>query len=337
MKWIDRIGCRLKLHDLHIFMTVAETGSMGKAAERLALSQPSVSKAIATMEHEIGVRLLNRTPQGVETTAFGRALLRRGSEAFDELNRGIKDIEFLSNPMAGEVRVGCPEAFASGLLTEVLANFSRQYPRVIVRVYPANNMSREFRLLRDRNVDFLLGAIANPLMEEDLDVEVLYDDRPFIVAGRKNRWADRRKVDLAELVDEPWLLPLESIFSSVLAEAFQSRGLDVPKRGVRSYCVYQRLSLLASNHFVASLPGSVLRFNVDQFSLKVLPVDFLTRPFQVAVVTLKNRTLSPVVHSFIDCVRDVTRPLARVNLRPSSESSDAELRPRTATQMAGKQ
>ena len=318
MKWTDRIGCRLKLHDLHIFMTVAETGSMGKAAERLALSQPSVSKAVATIEQAVGVRLLDRTPQGVETTAYGRALIRRGSEAFDELNRGIQDIEFLTDPKEGEVRVGCPEAFASGLLTEVLANFSRQYPRVIVRVYPANNMSREFRLLRDRNVDFLLGAIPNPLTEEDLDVEVLYDDRPFIVSGRKNRWAGRRKIDLAELVEEPWLLPLESIFSSVLAEAFQSRGLDVPKMGVRSYCVYQRLSLIATDRFVASMPGSVLRFNADQFSLKVLPVDFVTRFFQVAVVTLKNRTLSPVVHSFIDCVRKATRPLVRDNLQPCS-------------------
>jgi DNA-binding transcriptional LysR family regulator len=318
MKWTDRIGCRLKLHDLHIFMTVAETGSMGKAAERLALSQPSVSKAVATIEQAVGVRLLDRTPQGVETTAYGRALLRRGSEAFGELNRGIQDIEFLTDPKEGEVRVGCPEAFASGLLTEVLSNFSRQYPRVIVRVYPANNMSREFRLLRDRNVDFLLGAIANPLAEEDLDVEVLYDDRPFIVSGRKNRWAGRRKVELAELVDEPWLLPLDSIFSSVLAEAFQSRGLDVPKMGIRSYCVYQRLSLIATDRFVASMPGTVLRFNVDQFSLKVLPVDFFTRSFQVAVVTLKNRTLSPVVHSFIDCVREATRPLARDNLQPCS-------------------
>jgi DNA-binding transcriptional LysR family regulator len=313
MKWTDRIGCRLKLHDLHIFMTVAETGSMGKAAERLALSQPSVSKAVATIEQAVGVRLLDRTPQGVETTAYGRALLRRGSEAFDELNRGIQDIEFLTDPKEGEVRVGCPEAFASGLLTEVLATFSRQYPHVIVRVYPANNMAREFRLLRDRNVDFLLGAITNPLMEEDLDVEVLYDDRPFIVSGRKNRWAGRRKIDLAELVDESWLLPLESIFSSVLAEAFQSRGLDVPKMGVRSYCVYQRLSLIATDRFVASMPGTVLRFNADQFSLKVLPVDFVIRSFQVAVVTLKNRTLSPVVHSFIDSVREATRPLVRDN------------------------
>ena len=76
MKWDARIGRRLKLHDLHVLLTVAELGSMGKAAERLAVSQPSVSKAIADMEHAIGVRLLDRTPKGVETTAYGRALLR---------------------------------------------------------------------------------------------------------------------------------------------------------------------------------------------------------------------------------------------------------------------
>jgi DNA-binding transcriptional LysR family regulator len=317
MNWIDRIGCRLKLHDLHIFMTVAETGSMAKAAERLALSQPSVSMAVATMEQAIGVRLLDRSPRGVQITAYGQALLRRGRDAFDELNRGMQNINFLSNPKVGEVRVGCPEVFASGLLTDVVAKFYSAHPHVTVRIYAANNMLREFRLLRDRDVDFLLGGIENPLSDEDLDTEVLYDDRPFIVSGRKNRWAARRKIDLGELVDEPWLLPLESILSSILTEAFQAKSLDVPKLGVRSYCVYQRLSLVDSDRFVAALPGSVLRFNANHFSLKILPVDFVTRFFQVALVTLKNRTLSPAVLSFIDCVREVTRPLAGGSLQSS--------------------
>jgi DNA-binding transcriptional LysR family regulator len=155
-----------------------------------------------------------------------------------------------------------------------------------------------------------------------LDIEFLYDDRPFIVSGTKNRWAGRRKVDLAELVDEPWVLPLESIFSSFLSEAFQSKGLAVPKMGVRSYSVYQRLSLLATDRFVASLPASVLRFNLDQFSLKILPVDFATRFFQVTIITLKNRTVSPVVRTFTDFVREVARPMARDN-SPSSKAVSA--------------
>ena len=120
LNWNDRIGRRLKLRDLHIFLTVAEAGSMGKAAERLLISQPSISKAIADMEHTVGVRLLDRNATGVALTDYGRALLNRGIGAFDELRQGIKDIEFLADPTAGEIRVGCPEALACGLLLAVL-------------------------------------------------------------------------------------------------------------------------------------------------------------------------------------------------------------------------
>src|SRR5215475_6621387 len=120
MKWTERIGRRLKLSDLHLFMTVVEMRSMGKAAERLAVSQPSVSKAIADLEHTIGVRLLDRTVTGVVPTAYGLALLMRSIGAFDELRQGIKDLEALADPTVGEVRIGCPEAIASGFLVKVL-------------------------------------------------------------------------------------------------------------------------------------------------------------------------------------------------------------------------
>lgn len=310
MKWNDRIGRRLKLHDLHVLLTVAELGSMGKAAERLAVSQPSVSKAIADMEHAIGVRLLDRTAKGVETTAYGRALLRRGMGAFDELRQGIKDIETLADPTSGEVRIGSPEAIASGLLTAVIDRFSREYPRVIVTVISANFVSQEYRLLRDRTVDFLIGALPTPFLQADLDAEVLYQDWAHILTGSKHPLARRRKIDLAELAGAPWLLPRESIFSSYVTAAFEARGLAPPKLGVRSYSAHQRLSLVATNRFVSAESGSVLRFNADRFSLKVLPVDFAVHPWPVGIVTLKNRTVSPVVQIFLDCVRAMARPLA---------------------------
>jgi DNA-binding transcriptional LysR family regulator len=313
VKWNDRIGRRLKLHDLHVFLTVAEAGSMGKAAERLAISQPSVSKAIAGIEHAVGVRLLDRTAQGVEITAYGRALLKRGIGVFHELRESINDIEFLSDPKAGEVRIGCPEAIASGLLLAILARFSRQYPRVLVHVHETNNMPFQFQLLRDRSVDFLLGGIGKLAADDDLDAEVLYRDRPFIVSGAKNQWASRRKIELAELVEEPWLLAHESPFRLLLDEAFQSKGLSLPKLGVRTYSVHQRLGLLATDRFVGGESGSVLRFNIDRFPLKVLPVDLAVRAWPVAIVRLKNRTLSSVVQNFIDCVREVASVMVAEN------------------------
>ena len=105
-------------------------GQHGESRRATRASQPSVSKAIANIEHTIGVRLLDRTPQGVETTAHGRALLRRGSQAFGELKQGIKDIEFLADPTAGEVRVmsrGFRIGIAYESLGKLLSSVSRRH------------------------------------------------------------------------------------------------------------------------------------------------------------------------------------------------------------------
>ena len=111
----------------------------------------------------------------------------RLTRAFDELRQGIKEIESLADPTVGEVRVGCPDVFAAGLLSAVVDRFSRQCPRVVVSIAAANNVAQEFRQLRDRTVDFLLAGFPRSQTEDDLDIEFLYEDRPFIVTGRNNR------------------------------------------------------------------------------------------------------------------------------------------------------
>src|SRR5260221_12314873 len=103
--WESRIGRRLRRRDLHILSTVVKWGSMAKPASGLAMSQPAVSEAIASLEAALGVRLLDRTPRGVEPTLYASALLRRGLVVFDELRQGIKEIEVLADPAAVQVRI----------------------------------------------------------------------------------------------------------------------------------------------------------------------------------------------------------------------------------------
>src|SRR5262245_19385086 len=112
---------------------------MARAAERLAVSQPVVSKAIADLEHTLGVRLLDRSRQGIEPTPYGQALLRRGLAAFDELRQGVKDIEFLADPTAGEVRIGATDAMAVGLLPVIINRVCAQYPRLVFHVRSAGS------------------------------------------------------------------------------------------------------------------------------------------------------------------------------------------------------
>ena len=75
MDWAERIGRRIKLSDLHVLLAVAQSGSMAKAARQLAMSQPVISRSISTLEHTLGVRLLERGSRGVELTDAGCAFL----------------------------------------------------------------------------------------------------------------------------------------------------------------------------------------------------------------------------------------------------------------------
>ena len=133
--WESWIGRRLRLKDLHVFFTVAGLGSMAKAAQRLGVTQPAISKVIADLEHSLGVSLLDRGARGVEPTMYGRALLKRGSAAFDELKQSVIDIQSLADPTSGELRIGCTEATAAVILPPIVHAFSRDHPRVALSVH----------------------------------------------------------------------------------------------------------------------------------------------------------------------------------------------------------
>src|SRR5438477_11938467 len=108
MEWDDLTARRLSTRELRIFLAVVHSRSMAKAAKTVGTSQPAISKAIADMEHSLGVRLLDRSSQGVEPTQYGRALVQCGIAVFNELKQGINEIGFLADPAGGELRIGRP-------------------------------------------------------------------------------------------------------------------------------------------------------------------------------------------------------------------------------------
>jgi DNA-binding transcriptional LysR family regulator len=311
MDWADRIGRRVKLRDLHFLLAVIQSGSMAGAARHLATSQPVVSKTIAELEHALGVRLLDRNPQGIVPTMYGRALMSRGLAIFDELREGIKELEFLADPAAGELTIGSPETMNAGLLPAITERLAARHPRVILHVVQANTVTEEFRELRERSVDLMLGRVSRPL-DDDLEAEVLFEDRLFVVAAADSPWARRRKIMLADLAGEPWVnAPADSIVGAYLAEVFAAQGLRPPPVSVVSFSMYLRNMLLASGRHVAMVPGSVLRFSAERFGLRALPIALPETRASVSIITLKGRTLSPVARVFAECAREVAKPVAQ--------------------------
>lgn len=314
MEWESRLGRRLRVRDLYILSTVVKSGSMGKAARELAMSQPAVSEAIANLEHLLRVRLLDRSTHGVAPTIYADAILKRSMTVFDELKQGVRDIESLADPTTGELSIGYSNMIAATVFPKIIERFSEQYPRVVMHVDLVPSPTTRFLPgLRDRTFDLVLARFPVRLAEEanDMNVECLFDDPLVVAVGIHSQWVRRRKIDIAELIDEPWILSPPKTWSyERVAEVFKARGLGVPTATLLTYSMDLRGKLVANGQFITVVPKSALSHGGEGHGLKMLPVDMPARPWPVTIVTLKNRTLSPVVERFIACAREVTKSIA---------------------------
>ncbi|MDI4236138.1 LysR family transcriptional regulator [Bradyrhizobium sp. Arg237L] len=312
MQSIERARRRIKLRDLHILLVVAQRGSMAKAAAELAISQPAVSRAIADMEHALGLRLLDRGRNGIEPTPYGRALVKRGMTIFDELMQGLEELEFLADPTIGQLRIGSSESVAAGLLPAVIDRFTRRHPGIRLNVAQMVLGTARYSELRERSIDLLLGWIPTPFAEEDLAVEPVLSDPRVVVVGERSKWARCSRVSLADLADEAWILPPPDTFpGSATADLFRESGLSTPRTPVTTLSLHLCCRLAATGNFVTLLPSSIVQFSGRDLSLKRLPVKLpRTSAVSAAIVTLKNRTLSPAAEIFVACVRDVAKSIA---------------------------
>jgi DNA-binding transcriptional LysR family regulator len=167
-----------------------------------------------------------------------------------------------------------------------------------------------YRDLHERSVDFLIARKGGRFSDEQLGFETLYDPSLVVMAGSRSPWARKRRIALAELVKEPWVLPPpEGIMGPAYLDVFRASGLDYPRIAVFATQPGARLNLVATGRFL-TMQTSVLRFSKSP-KVTVLPVKLQHARAPVGIVSLKNRTLSPVAQLFIATAREVAKPLAR--------------------------
>src|SRR5215208_2120204 len=133
--------------------------------------------------------------------------------------------------------------------------------------------------------------------------------------GANNPWTRRRKVALKELVQEPWaMLPPDTYVGALIVEVFRASGLAVPPQYLAHYGIELQSALLGTGRFLSVLPGSFLRFSGKRFGISALPIELPVAPRPVGIVTLKNRTLGPLAQLFIDCARNLSKPLTGTSM-----------------------
>ena len=223
----------------------------------------------------------------------------------------MSELEFLSDPTAGELRIGCEETLSTGLLPALIDQLARRYPRISFEMAIADPRTLYERDLRGRRVEVAIMRSAAADLGDDLHADTLYQDRLWVVVGAQNPLARRRKVGLSELVAERWCLPPpDHPVGALVMEAFRRNGLEPPRRSVTVGSAQCTSNLLAKGRFIGVLGSMFLRFNPPSVRLKIL-AELPIPVSSSSVVTLRDRTLSPVAQLFIDCAREVTKPLAQ--------------------------
>jgi DNA-binding transcriptional LysR family regulator len=308
MDWNSRIGKRIKLRDLHILQAAVEAGSMMKAANDLAITQPAVSYAIGEIEHALGVPLLDRTSQGVTPTVYGRALLARSTVVFNELRLGINEINSLADPEAGELRIGTTPPM-SAIASAVFNRLIPVYPRMTFELSVAGT-DVLLRQLRQREVELVVSRLADWVRADDLSIETLFHDELAVICSKRNKWARRRNVRLKDLAAEPWVLPPPTGFlTEVIRRAFEEEGLDLPRAAVTTTSTYA-LSMLADNGpFLAMHPAIMLTAPKPHPQLTAVDVRLPTTRGPIGLITLKGRPLSPAAKIFLQSAASIKKTM----------------------------
>ena len=208
------------------------------------------------------------------------------------------------------MRIGTTELLAAAIISPLIDRLVRQHPLMSFHVITGDTGTL-YSQLAARNVDFMLARISHEVAEEHSS-DILFRSASVIVAGVRNPLTRRRKIALSDLMNEPWVLgPLDSNFGMFQADVFRACGLAPPRLTVSSVSTNLRNELLSNGRFLSVLPGFSLRLPRRHPWLRVLPVELPDTRMPVAIVSLKNRSPSPLARLFIERVRAFAKPLAQ--------------------------
>jgi DNA-binding transcriptional LysR family regulator len=225
---------------------------------------------------------------------------------FDEMRKGLAQIESIKQPDAGDLQIGSSIVTDAGLLPAIIERFARDFPRAVVHVMPENIAVQQYDNLRDRKVEMVFGRFPATMAEPDLIAEPLFDEPNIVVAGSESRWARKRTFNLAELMEEPWVLAERgSLARSLQDEIFRMNGIEPPPATGLTVSLHLYMRLIETGRWLGLVPASVMRFNGKDMRLKALPVKVSAPPSPVGFITVRDRTLTPLAERFIACTRKV--------------------------------
>lgn len=294
---------RVKLRQLLLVSVLGESGNLRRAAAQLAMTQPTATRLLHEIETALGVKLFERSRRGMAPTLYGTAMIRHAQALLADLDAAHEGIRALAEGAAGTLTIGAMASTASVVLPRSIAAIAKQHPALRISVQEgAHDML--VGALKRGEIDLMLGRVMGGAQMDDLDHEVLYGDDFRVVCGRNNPLARAKRLRLAELAAERWILPAPSApVRQRFDILFMSQAGVRPRNAIESVSLLTNLTMLQEARMLGVMPADIARHFARLRLIHVLPVALKDLYGPVALITRARRPRSPAMDAFIDILR----------------------------------
>jgi DNA-binding transcriptional LysR family regulator len=292
----------MEFRQLVYFIAVAEELHFGKAAEKLHLSQPALSKQIHALENSLEIKLFERTRHWVRLTPAGQKFLITARCTLQQLEQGIKVAQQVARGEIGRLKIGFPNPTLLTILPTVLEKYRRLYPQVELTLV-GGGTETQVEALRTHQID--LGFVYLPIREDTLAVELLYEETFLVALPTSHPLAKRKKISLKSLADEPLILyprSLAPILYNEFLDCCQQAGFS-PNIVQEGEMTDTRLGLVAGGVGVAFIIAGLQNLRLKGVVYRALKDDF--PKLKLALAWRKGES-SPMVHKFRQLTKAIT-------------------------------
>jgi DNA-binding transcriptional LysR family regulator len=295
---------RLKTRHIVLLVHLDAQRSVLRAAKAANMTQPGASKLLSELEDLLGVALFTRHARGIEPTWYGEIMVRHARSALAEMDRARDEILALRSGLAGQTAIGAVLNPGTGLVPAAVGLLKKRHPQILVRIEIDNSEALVSRLVKG-DFDVVVSRIIGVHDASELRFEALAGELHSVIARAKHPLAGRRRLDLAALVDQAWILPpAGSLLRDRFDSMFVHRGLGVPRNVVETASLPVITSLLQSTDMLSALQREAVLPYCKARLLKVLPVALGVQMEPFGIVTRRDRQLSPSGEAMLKALRE---------------------------------
>ena len=293
----------MELRHLRYFVAVAEELNFSRAAERLHIAQPPLSKQIRDLEAQLGVVLFNRTKRRVELTAPGQVFLEKVHQSIQSIEQAVEAVQRASREEIGRLSVGFNSSATYGVLPQILRGFRERYPQVELHLHELTT-SQQLECLHQHQID--AGILYLPIESSALKVlSVIKETLVVAMPPESHPLAVSSQISIRALSREPFIIPPHRLgggLYSKIMQFFQQSGFR-PTVVQEAMQLQTMISLVAGGVGVALVPASLQ--NLQRAGVVYRCLQELTSEVTIAIAWRQQDDGSPVLQKFIDAVREL--------------------------------